>query len=1054
MNKKIRSIISLLIAVSMCIAMCGYTAFASSAQKMVDECDDFSNIYSKTPQMRIYTDNPDKMKDGDTGRFGRSSSAVGDKSKQSVTYKTDGDIKSVNVTVLYNKLDKMSPTVFYTSSDGENFTVLEMQKDENTGGTGKWDWIVYTAPKIPSGAKFLKIELTGEDSARYWDGGISQVVIEYGSSGGASVTADINESETESEKAIKILSGLGIIDGKDAVSGNITRDEFAKICLRLMGLEKLANSDYGTASSENYSEILINSGIDFPKDGNEITYGGAVKALSFVLGYDKVSASYEAAAAKYGVTNNIPLKNSDMLDMQNAYILIKNAVNADIAVQTGFGKKPQYKVLSDETVLSENLHIYNDTGVVFGVYETALTNDVSGLKRDEVQIDGKVYKCGLKGMFNLLGMSADFYYHDNGSEKTVLYAAPESGVNKILNITADDISSESTKTKIVYSPDGDTKDKTAKISSSADMLYNGRSCGFDISKLHLGDAKITLISNDGDSVYDVVSVKKYDNYFVERVSAPDFTVHGKYKTDTALVLEKSSDEDEIFVVRAGSYTTADKIKPNDILSVESSVGSDGVKRTAVWISNDKVTGTADSIEYKSSSDVIDNIEIDGKTYKLAESYVSAVSKNKADKIEPGDEGVFYLDILGQIAAFEKSESAQGYAYLKSADYDEKYPQNVNFRLFTSSGEWITLHSEKNLYINDKKTECKKIVSAVTLDDGSIGQVVKYKSGENGVLKRIYTAKDYDFAKNPDSAKEQYAVSNGILRKSRYMKSALYNATNMSLYVKANGTNIPCFIDKETVIFDVPEDTADKDDESRYDIRNTAYFSDRNDSYPNIDTYNEDEFSRAPIVVMKNANTKTIKATNEIYIVKKVSDAVNAKGEETLKLTLMSGENEKEFYTADGALITKINSANSSAPAKSDFASLSSGSLKTGDIIQTGCDSKNNVRVVYLWGDVTSLIENPDFVSSFTSGTTPSGRLGIVYGSVSDADVTNKFVKVKSTVEIPYSMRSSHNVYLLLCKNGKPDKLEIRSIDDIAVGDTVIMHLNYMSVKNVVIVRNL
>ena len=188
--------------------------------------------------------------------------------------------------------------------------------------------------------------------------------------------------------------------------------------------------------------------------------------------------------------------------------------------------------------------------------------------------------------------------------------------------------------------------------------------------------------------------------------------------------------------------------------------------------------------------------------------------------------------------------------------------------------------------------------------------------------------------------------------------------------------------------------------------------------------------------------------------KKVSDAVNAKGEETLKLTLMSGENEKEFYTADGALITKINSANSSAPAKSDFASLSSGSLKTGDIIQTGCDSKNNVRVVYLWGDVTSLIENPDFVSSFTSGTTPSGRLGIVYGSVSDADVTNKFVKVKSTVEIPYSMRSSHNVYLLLCKNGKPDRLEIRSIDDIAVGDTVIMHLNYMSVKNVVIVRNL
>jgi mannan endo-1,4-beta-mannosidase len=122
---------------------------------LVDELADFSKTSAHRGTIRLETHDSRQAREDATRVAGN----AGD----SLTYQLPTAIKSFRVFAFFPK-DVADPE-FSISSDGQNFRALKAAKEEyfqGAGDYGYWKSAIFHAEDIEGGAKFLKIELTGE----------------------------------------------------------------------------------------------------------------------------------------------------------------------------------------------------------------------------------------------------------------------------------------------------------------------------------------------------------------------------------------------------------------------------------------------------------------------------------------------------------------------------------------------------------------------------------------------------------------------------------------------------------------------------------------------------------------------------------------------------------------------------------------------------------------------------------------------------------------------------------------------------------------------------
>ena len=734
----------------------------------------------------------------------------------------------------------------------------------------------------------------------------------------ASLPGDVENSPYE--EAIETLGALEIMVG-DEETGNfrpdaeIKRSEFAKVAVEAMGLGSVAQSSNKPTKypdvvenhwANGYINVATQQGVVIGDDeenfrpDDSISYAEAMTILVRIIGHEPAAESkggfptgYIVVGSQNGISKNASAGSDDKVKRGMVAQMTFNSLEVKMMEQVGFGEDAKYEVV-DKTLLEDTL----DTEKISGQITAVGTSSISGtssLKDDEVRIGDDVYKIAdkaLNGVRNLLGFSVTAYVKDIDDEQTVILARAEKNKNHSVTINADDIeaATDGEKIKLEYWLDKDNDKDTEEllIKKDAQMIFNGKAIEFDIDLLKPEAGRIVALDQNNDDVYDIIFVTSFENYVVEEVITSSNRVTDKYGKPSLILDPK--DKDVKFVISKGGQTLSiSDLKEWDVLSVAKSKDN---KIINIEVSSESITGKVDEI-------VGDKRIINGEEYKIAKNYTEDINLN--------DEGTFYLDVEGKIAAVDTTSTlSSNYAYLADAGLKDGFDKLLEVKVFTKEGETEILTSTQKIKLNGKSGQTPEtVLNALKKSDAVAPQLVTFETNKDGELTQINTAVD----KTADNAINKNVFTLNVKDSLTYREAAK----------KLGSYNV----NENTLVFDIPDGKTDTKD---FEIQDMKVFEDEN-SY-DVSIYDLGEDLTAKVIVVTNSQgAANLEAP--IAVVDKITTMVNEDNENVEKLYAYQNGEQIELLTAEeGVLVNEDDTQ-----------------LSRGDIIQLKTNSKNEVESV-------------------------------------------------------------------------------------------------------------
>lgn len=836
----------------------------------------------------------------------------------------------------------------------------------------------------------------------------------------AAIPGDVVDSKYE--EAIETLGALEIMIG-DEETGNfrpeepIKRSEFAKVAVEAMGLGSVAQGSNRPTKypdvvenhwANGYINVATQQGVVIGDDeknfrpDDSISYAEAMTILVRIIGHEPSAESkggfpsgYLVVGSQNGISKNAAAGADDKVVRGMVAQMTFNSLTVDMMEQVGFGSDAKYEVV-DKTLLEDHL----DTRKLYEQITAVGTSSISGtssLKDNEVRIGEEVFEVedkALNSVRNLLGFNVVAYVQEqeDGEEKLIL-ARAEKNKNHSERIAAEDIESVTDNTSVYtleYWLDKDNDKDTQKldIAKDAKLIFNGKAETFSEDLLKPEAGRIVALDQNNDDIYEIVFVTSTENIVVEEIVSNSHRVTDKYGKPS-LVLDPD-DKDIKFVISRGGQTLELKdLKEWDVLSVAKS--KDG-KIINIEVSSESITG---KVEEKDG----EKIFINGEEYEVAKNYTEDINLN--------DEGTFYLDVEGKIAAVDAtSVLSSNYAYLTAAEMKSGFDKVFEAKIFTKEGETKVLTSAEKIKFNGKSgTLAENVITE--LKKGDIAQLVTFETNKDGVLTQLNTAVDN--------------TATGDVNKNVFTK----NAETSLKYREASKKLGEYNVNSNTIVFDIPDG---KTDTSDFSIQNIDLFEDDNDYDVSIFDLGEDLTAKA-IVVTNSKGAANLEAP--IAVIDQITTINNEDNETVQKVYAYVGGEKVSYVTAeDGVLENEDGDA-----------------LVRGDIVQMKINNKNeveNVRVLFEVADKDTEAE-----------TKVSEDLVTVYGKVKKKFASSINVQVNSEKVKNYSIEGA-TVYEL--NTGKTNNaIKVVTPGDIAQYDDldpsrVFIKIYKDAVQEIVIVK--
>ena len=534
----------------------------------------------------------------------------------------------------------------------------------------------------------------------------------------SAVAAAFPDTEgTRYEQAINLVSSLGIMngyeDGTFRPDGNLTRAEYCTVLVRTLGMTDVLDSTSYVFFEDVYEEDWFASSVSLIfslglangyGDGNfgpndSVRYQDAVKMTVNALGYGFMAeenggypTGYMSTAQSLGMLKGITSSATEPLSRGALAQLVYNSLKVELLKETyGTGGKGYEE--SDETLLERVFGATEAEGLVTANSTTALLGG-RALDEGDVAIDGEIFKEGVTGAGKHLGYYVTYYYveNDNG-ELEIISCEVKTASNKSLTIEADDIVRYSGNISVAggatltYTAGG-TKTTNVKLKNGIVVLYNGKrvsgvtdsgraNADYDLARLLPAYGSVTLINNDANSDYDIMTIEDVKTDQVTGINKANQYIYAKKSGTIDLSEAEDNKEFTYSILRDGQEISFDALATDTVLSILRS--KDGMNYT-MYASTEQVAGEIESISYKSgASGGYDTVTIGGTKYKVVPDF--------PDTIELGKVGKFYLDYKGRIAAFANDLSgAVRYVYLMAADNQSTaLESDVSIQVFTTGG---------------------------------------------------------------------------------------------------------------------------------------------------------------------------------------------------------------------------------------------------------------------------------------------------------------------------------------------------------------------------------
>lgn len=775
---------------------------------------------------------------------------------------------------------------------------------------------------------------------------------------------------TRYEEAGAVLGALNIMigdpDGSFRPEEGLKRSEFAKIAVHALGLEDAAEAVKGQVkfkdlSSDHWANGYINLAheqgiVEGDPNGNfrpddMILYQEAVAVLLRMAGYEPAADAkggypngYMSVANQYGFTKDASGVGSTVIKRGVVAILTRNTIESGMMEQTGFGTNTNFEI-TENTILEKYLKTEKKEGKITGNYFTKL-NGAGGLEENTIEIDNTVYKVTDENAQNLLGYNVTYYLKNETSrDNAVILAINESGKNREMTIDGDAIHSvEAGKINYYKDKNNDNTTKSVKIAEAPVMIYNGVYKDYDASLIKgNGELKgnIVLIDNTSDDIYDVIFLNEFSNLVVESTSSLSHTITDKYG-HPSLQLDPENTSVKFKLQDAnGNNVNFSDLKEWDVISYLKS--SDG-KVISAFVVENKVEGTVTEIkngEYR----------IGDKFYKIADNY--------EEEIKLDDKGVFYLDVMGRIAAVNaNSNLSDKYAYLIDGGVSGVMEESVKIKLFNLRGEVETLTSEDRISLDGAaKKDAKEVLDELKADGSVKKQLITYEVNAEGKLTKINRATD---------------LSGGSLTIDK-TKFVLNYKNSEAVYNKTSGKLANFKITDETVVFDIPSTATSAED---YAIKDKTMFD--HEGIYDVEIYDIGEDLSAKIVLVKNSTGQT---NNEspMAVISEITTIRNSKDEVVEKLYAIVGNEKVEIETAESGILVNADGEK----------------LKEGDVIQYRTNSQGAID------KITVLFQVKDKATEFK---TTSGDMELIYGKVERKFADSINVSVNGGAVENYSLK--------------------------------------------------
>jgi len=812
---------------------------------------------------------------------------------------------------------------------------------------------------------------------------------------------------TEYEEAAKVLSAFDIMVGDGGTglfrpNDPITRSEVTKIAVALKGLNNAASNSlqtkYPDVGNDHWAKgyinvgtsekLVIGDGMGNFRPDDKISYAEAVTILVRAIGYEPQASSkggfptgYLVAGNSTGLTDGVAVvsaRSSNTISRGEVAKLAYNALNINLMEQTGFGSNEKYEI-TDETLLTSKHDAVLVQGRVTAVGSSALEG--SGVAKDEIMIGNKVYDIGNSDIRNVLGLNVDAYVSTASKTKDTLIAiVPTEKQNAITTIKADDLQSV-TSNEITYL-NGNKKLKI-QIPSGSYMVYNGKAADIDALKM-IDAGYITVVENSKSQ--KIVFINETQNYVVDEVISSSGKVIDKYGK-SPLVLDKDDDDLTFIIEKDAKVIEPNELKEWDVLTVTVSEDKSLVYGTV----------TNNPVEGKITEKDDNAVTIGGKEYEIAKDYPNEIKLN--------DEGIFYLDNEGKIAAFSEDKThSNDYAYLNNMAVTTGLNGALKLEIFTKNGETKSLEAASKIKINNKTYSTP---SAALSALGEKGQLITYTVNSEGKVNTVNTSVESS-AVNEDKFTLNFSENN-----------VKYSSKNSKLL--ANKMKVT--VDSSTVVFDIPANAKNTED---YSIADKSFFTD-GDMY-DIIVYDVSEELVAGAVIVTSSENKASEESN-IVVVDRLATVKDESGDTVTKLYGFMG-GEKVTFVSDKDLFVKGNSR-----------------LESGDIIQVKADAKGNAKAVSVLFDIDKA-EN-EFSKEI------SENLTLEYGKVTKK-FTNSFNLQINGGEVNNYSTSNANVYVV--DNSKnANKITVGDASDIQKYDDnnperVFVRIYKGEVKDIVIVK--
>ena len=743
----------------------------------------------------------------------------------------------------------------------------------------------------------------------------------------AAIPSDV--AGTEYEEAAQVLGVLDIMVGdKDTGTfrpdDTIIRSEGARVAISALGLQEVAEVTNGATKypdvvsnhwANGYINVATDQGMVIGDDvgtfrpDDTISYAEMVTIMIRALGYEKMAESkggyptgYLVTASNIGLTKNVPGSGDEGITRGKVARLVFNGLTIKLMEQVGYGSDVKYEVV-DKTLLYDYLDVEKITDQVKAVGSSAINGD-SNLKDSQIQIGDKIYNIANADVREILGFNVDAYVEKDGktNEKNLLVAIPVEGKNESVKIDADDIeeviNEESSKAlRYWVNKDTDKNAKKATVATDAKVMYNGKAGTFeDFKKIESGT--ITLLDSDTNGEYDIVFVNETVNYVVEEALTSTHKIVDKYGSKT-LVLDPDDTNISFTIEKGSEFIGIKDLKEWDVLTVTQSKDGSFIH---IEVSSEKVSGTVTEKDDE-------KVYINGKGYKVAANYPNTISLN--------DEGTFYLDVQGKIAAVDAdSRISSNYAYLNSIEMASGINKVLELELFTKDGKSLPLKSATKVKVNNSSSVlAKEALETIGRDP----QLITYELNSDGAVSKITTAKDLNGKIDEDNFSKNMSLSD-----------AVYKSASGKLVTSSSSVTVT----DDTVIFDIPNGKTDTED---YSIRDKKFFI--NDDKYDVVVYDLSEDLSAGVLVV-TSSTGDADESSSIAVVDKITKTQNEDGVDI----------EKLYAVQNGKTITVSTSETGVLVKKSGGETVS---LAQGDIIQYKTNVKGEIEKVTVLFDVSS-----------------------------------------------------------------------------------------------------